>query len=63
MGPVELVGKGGRGGKVAAVCDSPTASDPVRWRVFASELSTNPLAELGVDVLVASFKRVCGIVG
>jgi len=57
------VGKGERGGKVAAVCDFPTASDPVRWRFFASELSTNPQAGLGVDVLVASFKRVCGIVG
>ena len=32
MGPVELVGKGERGGKVAAFCDFSTASDPVRRR-------------------------------
>jgi hypothetical protein len=63
MGPVELVVKGVRGGKVAAFCDFSTASAPVRWRFFASELSTNPQAGLGVGFWVASFKRLCGIVG
>ena len=39
---VELVVKGARGGKVAASCDFSTASAAVRWRLLASELSTNP---------------------
>jgi hypothetical protein len=43
---VELVVKGARGGKVAASCDFSTASAPVRWRLFASELSTNPQTRL-----------------
>jgi hypothetical protein len=38
---VQLVVKGVRGGKVAASFDFATASAPVRWRLLASELSTN----------------------
>ena len=62
MKPVELVGKGARGGKVAVFCDFSTASAPVRWRVFASELSTNPQAGVEVAFSAIGFKRLYGIV-